>query len=146
MARDESDIERRSRRRSRMMVTLAALLIILSSAAIQVGALMSETAHPRNVDIVRYSGFLAFAGVAAIRFLFGIRFGRAEEDELTRFHRAKAVGLGYMLTLLCVAAGVIASFFVELSLKELAPAIALIGVGAPLMRFAALERAAERNG
>ncbi len=137
------DMEALEKRRTRIMAVLGALLIVFGAGALQAGMSISVSAHPRNVDIVRFSAFFAMAAVVVVRFLSGLRFGRAAEDELTRWHRARAVQLGYVLLLIGAGGAVLVSLFQPLSLIEVAPALVVLGVSAPLIRFALLERAAE---
>lgn len=98
-------------------------------------------------NIVSAGGFFVCAAVLLILFFGwarGVKDRKAQavlEDELTRHNRAQALAAGFWSMLLAAAGMFALSLFYSIGGAEAAHLLITVGVAAPLLRFAFLERA-----
>ena len=141
--------ERVQRRRNRILWLFALLFFVwqgayLNSRGLPVGPL-------RAVDLVRDFGHVLLAVVllALMATGGGWRHGPAVRallnDESTRAHRALALTSGFWALTIAVLALYAAAPFVRIEAGEAAHVLLSIAVAVPALRFAMLERRADRG-
>ena len=77
--------------------------------------------------------------VALIRRPAEARLRAQLEDELTRHNRLAAFNTGYWAAMVCVAVGLMVAGRTDIPAVDIVRAILVVGVAAPLVRFALLE-------
>lgn len=143
----KTDIERQSRRRSRVMRAGAVVLLTTLSGAIAASGRLAA-GQTRAVDVVRTAAFVVLAAILVVQATTGLwfRWRRPElNDELTEYNRASAVRAGYFALMAAVVALYVASFLSPTSVAEAAPILVFVGAAAPALRFASLEIRAEAD-
>ena len=142
-------IDRRQRRRARIM-TVQALFFLLW----QVNFFSSphtDFEHLRTVDHVKISAFIVWALVLLLLIATGGGWWDSREtralmqDETTVAHRHAAIRFGYWAGMAGALGLYVASLFTQVRLVEAVHLILSLGVAAPLLRFAQLERRALRG-
>ncbi|MBW8785865.1 MAG: hypothetical protein JF593_14745 [Novosphingobium sp.] len=135
--------DRLSRRRARMIVPLAVIFIT------QQATFFSDSAnHHRTVSYVHAASWLVLAAVILAALVTGgfwlkPRAVRAlMEDEITRANRARALSLGFVLAMVTAMLLFVLDLFEPLPARTAIHLILSVGMGAALLRFAALERRA----
>ena len=142
---DVDEAERLGRRRARMLPMLAVIFI-----AQQVSFFASEQEASerlvRTVDHVKVGAWMVLSLVLlAALYTGGFWLKRRSvralmDDEVTRAHRASALSLGFLVTIL----GAIALYFLDMvepmSSRVAIHLIVTIGIAAALIRFGMLER------
>jgi hypothetical protein len=95
--------------------------------------------------VASLAGFLVFAAAFGATFFWAreARGNAALEDELTRHNRLLAMGAGFWAMLIAAALLLGVGQFFTLSGAEAGRLVMIVGVVAPLLRFAMLERAGE---
>lgn len=133
-----SDIEHHEKRRIG--------LLLLSAAAFAVWQATELTAlRPQFADGA--AGLVApvaiilwiISLVALVRRPAQARLRAQMEDELTRHNRLVAFNTGYWAAMICAAVGLVLASRTGLPAVDIVRAILVVGVAAPLIRFALLE-------
>lgn len=143
--------ERIQRRRTRVIMAEAVLFV-----GMQANFLLSphrDIGEPwRRVDMVRVPATLVWAAVLLLLIGTGGAWFRGKEvralldDESTVEHRRRALSFGFWAAMLTVFVVYIFALMQPLHLVEALHLILSIGIGAALIRFAALERRAAKHG
>ena len=135
-----------SRRRARMTIPFTLIFLI------QQAAFFSNPPDHRTVSLVRLSGWtvlalVILAGLATRGFWFRPKAVRdLMEDEVTRAHRAQALSLAFVLTMLTGIALFVVQVFVPIDTPIAIHLILSVGFAAALLRFGVLERRAHKFG
>ncbi|MGZ3195553.1 MAG: hypothetical protein ACXWI1_00485 [Croceibacterium sp.] len=138
--------DRLSRRRARMMIPVALMFLL------QQAAFFSNPPDHRTVSLVRLSGWtllalVILAGLATGGFWFRPKAVRElMEDEVTRAHRAEALSLAFVLTMLTGVALFVVQVFVPVETPVAIHLVLSVGFGTALLRFSVLERRAHKVG
>jgi hypothetical protein len=151
MSEDEDKIaaqaERIQQRRTRIL-WFSGLMF-----AVWMGAAVTKNVVPgalRAVEIVRIVALLGWGAALLTLLVTGGRFARSGplhdilEDELTLAHRRNALMTGFWCLLSGVAAIYAVSLFTPIPYNAVAPALLILAVATPALRFALLERRANR--
>ena len=100
-----------------------------------------------SASLISLAGFLIWAAALIAVFVWGRAAGvrdpdarAALEDELTQANRARAFSFAYWVMLVGAAGLLALSQFQPVTATEVAHIIVVLGVAAPLFRFALLER------
>jgi hypothetical protein len=142
--------ERIQRRRTRVLQASGLLFALSMGAAVTRGVNIVPGAL-RGVDIVAILGMLAWGGVLLFMLATGGMVRKQGplrdmlEDELTQAHRRNALMTGFWCLLIGVAAIYAVSLFTPIPYNAVAPALLIVAVAAPSLRFALLERRASRE-
>jgi hypothetical protein len=130
-----------ARRRQGLLVA-AALGYLVWQLSRMVLALAPGRVPGAALLVVSLIGFLVFVTALAGVFLWAKQArGRAAlEDEITRHNRLAAFAAGFWAMLLVAAALFAAGQFLVFPGAEAARLVMIVGVAAPLLRFAFLER------
>lgn len=148
-AADLAEAERLGRRRARAWQVFALLFVM------QQAVFYSANEPPRlvrPVDFVRTGGWLALTLVLlAALWTGGFWLRRREvralmDDEVTRAHRADALALGFLATMLAAVGYYLVGVFEPTGAREALHGVVTIGIAVALLRFAVLERRAYRGG
>ena len=145
---NSNDVEKALRRRSRAVAVLAIVLISLQ------GAVLAATEHVtlnggRLVDKVQVGAFVFLALALMLNVLTGGRRSRkypAMNDELVRANRARALKLGYVVTMLALIGVYVAMLLVPLDVYKYIPLLVTFGIVVPALYFSVLERKGEKGG
>lgn len=142
--------ERVSRRRTRIMYVQAMIFVIWQATFF---GWLSPVADPlRRVDQVKLGAWLVWA--LALLLLLATPPGwfqkrevkRLLDDEVSRANRAAALGVGFWVGALTGIALFLLTLFVEMETLQTLHLVLSASIGAAVLRFAALERRAERAG
>jgi hypothetical protein len=142
------EAERLSRRRARIFPLLAVIYIGQQASYFsdQHGVLDRPVDHVKLSAWVVLTLVLLFA-LTSKGFWFRSRELREMiDDELTRAHRAQALQWGFIFSTLTAVALYFVTVMEPVGAREAIHIIVSIGLAAALIRFAALERRALRNG
>lgn len=140
--------ERVSQRRSRVLWLQAILFIAWQGSFFGWGAPMVEPL--RTVDHVKMSAWLVWSAALLLLLATGGGWFRSKEvrrllnDEVTRAHRAEAQQWGFWFAIPTTIGLSVVSQMAVVTTAEALHAILTLGVGAAILRFAVLERRAER--
>ena len=140
--------ERLSQRRARVLYVLAAIYLSQQAAYFT----SSSSAAVRTVDTVKISAWLILSvvlllGVATKGFWFHPKEVRdLIDDENTRANRTDAMRMGFLWAMASAIAIYFVGMYEPVSGREAVHVIVSIGIGAALLRLAALERRAHRYG
>jgi hypothetical protein len=138
--------DRLSRRRARMMIPLALMFLL------QQAAFFSNPPDHRTVSLVRLGGWTALALVILAALATGGFWLKPKavrqlmDDEITRAHRAQALSLAFVLTMLTGIALFVFQVFVPIEPAEAIHLLLSVGFGTALVRFSMLERRAHDLG
>ena len=148
---DVETADRLSRRRARVMPMLAVLFLTQ-----QASFFLSETERAseviRSVDHVKFGAWLVLSLVLlAGLYTGGFWFHRREvrnlmNDELTLQNRHAALSLGFLIAMLTAIALYLVDMAEPVGTRVAIHVIVTLGIGAALIRFGLLERAAHRIG
>lgn len=148
---DVEEAERLGLRRARMLPVLAILFITQ-----QVSFFASEreaSAHlVRTVDHVKVGAWLVLSLVLLAALYTGgfwlrpRKIRQLMDDEVTRAHRASALSLGFLVSMLGGIALYFADQFEPIGGRESVHIIVTLGIAAALIRFGVLERRVHRLG
>ena len=148
---DVEQAERLGRRRARVLPILAILFI---SQQISFFASEQEASAQlvRTVDHVKFGAWLVLSLVLLAALYTGgfwlkPRAVRAlMDDEITRAHRASALSLGFLVTILGAIGIYILDMFEPIETRMAIHLIVTVGIAAALVRFGMLERKAHALG
>jgi hypothetical protein len=139
------EAERLGRRRARMLPVLA-VIFIAQQASFFASENEASANHVRTVDQVKVGAWVVLSAVLLAALYTGGFWLRPKavralmDDEITRAHRASALSLGFLVTMI----GAIGLYFVDMvEPMQSRVAIHLIvtfGIAAALVRFGMLER------
>lgn len=135
-----------SRRRARMTIPFTLIFLL------QQAAFFSNPPDHRTVSLVRLGGWallalVILAGLATGGFWFKPKEVRAlMEDDVTRAHRAEALSLAFVLSMLAGIALFVLQVFVQIDAPIAIHLILSVGFAAALLRFGVLERRAHKLG
>ena len=138
--------DRLSRRRARMMIPFALLFLL------QQATFFSNPPDHRLVSLVHLSGWTVLALVILAGLVTGGFWFRPKavrelmEDEITRAHRAQALSLAFVLTMLTGIALFVLQVFVPIEAPVAIHLVLSVGFGTALLRFSLLERRAHGLG
>lgn len=145
-----SDVEvadQLSRRRARMLPMLA-IIFLTQQAAYVADRYEGASAAVRTVDHVKIGAWLVLSVVLLLAlttggFWFKSRSVRALlDDEVTRAHRADALKLGFVVTMIGAFAIYGLLSFEPVSARDAIHLLVTIGIATALVRFGILERRA----
>jgi hypothetical protein len=145
-----SDIEvadRLSRRRARMLPFLAVIFITQQAAYFSDRFEGAGTAV-RTVDHVKIGAWLVLSVVLLLALTTGGFWFKSREvralldDEVTRAHRAAALQLGFIVTMVAAFAFYLLIQFEPMSARDSIHLLVTIGIATALVRFGMLERRA----
>jgi hypothetical protein len=148
-ASDLAEAERLGRRRARALPAFA-LLFVIQQAAFYTANEPARLVRP--VDFIRTGGWLALtlvllAGLWTGGFWFRRREVRAlMDDEVTRAHRADALSLGFLATILAAVVYYLVGVFEPTGARDALHGVVTVGIAVALLRFAMLERRALKDG
>ncbi|CAN5328053.1 hypothetical protein BH09PSE2_BH09PSE2_23320 [soil metagenome] len=140
--------DRRARHRSRMIWVIAVFFLLWQTSFYQWG--LSDAPPVRLVDQVRQSAWVAWA--AGLLVLLGTGGGfsanravrRLMNDEVSTANRVAGQRWGFWAAMLTVFTLYAASFFAEISLHDALHLVLTFAIGCGLLRWAVLERRADR--
>jgi MFS family permease len=145
--RDVEQADYLSRRRFRLLPFM--VILFMSQQAIGLSHLDDGMG---NVEHLRLTAWLLFSALLlATLFTGGFWSSRKEiraliDDEGTRENRRRALGTGFVATMLTGVAAYVISFFEPLGGREVAHLMIMVAIGAALLAFSHAERRALRDG
>ena len=141
------EADRLSRRRARMLPLLA-VIFITQQAAYVTERYEGAGAAVRTVDHVKIGAWLILSVVLLLALTTGGFWFKSREvralldDEVTRAHRAAALQLGFVVTMVAAFAMYLLIQFEPISARDSIHLLVTIGIGTALVRFGMLERRA----
>ena len=154
MPRETSNVEqaeRLGRRRARMLPLLA-MIFLTQQASFFVSESERASAVVRTVDHVKFGAWLVLSLVLLDGlYTGGFWFHRREvrnlmNDELTLRNRHTALSLGFLIAMLTAIGLYLVDMAEPVGTRVAIHVIVTLGIGAALIRFGLLERAAHRVG
>lgn len=137
--------DRLSRRRARVLMVLA--IFYLGQQATFLGSPHGE----RTIDHFRIGAWAVMSGVLLAALATGGLWLRKPElramlnDEVSRAHRANALGVGFVLAMLTGIILFVLGTAIRMTDREVIHLIVSVGIGAALIRFGMLERRDHRR-
>jgi hypothetical protein len=143
-------IERLQRRRTRLLTFQALVFLLWQTTYFSVADRSSEVI--RTVDHVKIGAYIVWAAVLLLFLATGGGYIQPKEvravlnDELTIDHRRRAMTLAFLASMGAAVAVYLVNQFEPLSAGDAIHAILTVGVFTALVRFAMLERRAQKDG
>jgi hypothetical protein len=141
------EADRLSRRRARMLPVLA-IIFITQQAAYFSDRFEGAGAAVRAVDHVKIGAWVILSVVLLLALTTGGFWFKSREvralldDEVTRAHRAAALQLGFIVTMIAAFAIYLLIQFEPMSARDSIHLLVTIGIATALVRFGMLERRA----
>ena len=148
---DTEQAERLGRRRARMLPILA-VIFIAQQASFFVSETEASADLVRTVDHVKFGAWLVISLVLLAALYTGGFWLRPRavralmDDEITRAHRASALSLGFLVTILSAIGLYILDMVEPMQTRVAIHLIVTFGIAAALLRFGVLERRAHALG
>ncbi|QNM82306.1 hypothetical protein H8M03_09810 [Sphingomonas sabuli] len=144
---EAAEAERLSRRRGRILPMLTLLFLI------QQASFFSQLGQGDTpIDHVKISAWMVMSLLLVLMLYTGggwfhsRRVRELANDESTRAFRQSALNLGFLMTMLAALAVALVSMVQPIGPREAVQVIVSVGVVTAMLRFAFLERRAQRDG